>query len=447
MANNHFAINQIACFLFVISCCLPFQPLVDAKLGGFTIEIIHRDSQLSPFRNHSATVEDLSNGDALRSIARANHFHQSSSDTNKIQSTVTPTGGDYLMKLSIGSPPVEVLAVADTGKCYPQDAPLFDPNNSSTYVDLSCDSTFCEDLPSTSRHCSSWDNKCQYEHRYGDQSYTRGALATDTFTFVSTDGAAPFPNSVFGCGHNNGGTFDSRGSGVVGLGGGPLSLISQLGSQIEQKFSYCLLPRTMTSASKLKFGSDAILTGPEVVSTPFSSDSSGTFYYLTLESVSVEDKKITNNQLAAAADGGNIIIDSGTTLTLLESSFYDELETAVKEKIQLAPVDDPRGSYSLCYDRSSFENIPEVTLVFHFRGADVELKKLNLFRAISSDLSCFTMVPTNGGKSIYGNWAQINFQVEYDLAGKQVSFAPADCSQLGFKQSKTMILQCFPDAY
>ncbi|XAR57629.1 Nepenthesin [Bertholletia excelsa] len=444
MANNHSAINQIACFLFVISCCSPFQPLVEAKLGGFTIEIIHRDSQLSPFLNHSATIEDFSNGDALRSIARANHFHQFSLDTNKIQSTVIPNGGNYLMKLSIGSPPVEVLAVADTGsdlvwiqcepcpqsECYPQDAPLFDPNKSSTYVDLSCDSKFCEDLPSTSRDCSSLDNKCQYKYQYGDQSYTRGALATDTFTFDSTDGAAPFPNSVFGCGHNNRGIFDSHGSGIVGLGGGPLSLISQLGPQIEQKFSYCLLPRTVTSASKLKFGSDAILTGPEVVSTPFSSDSSGTFYYLTLESVSVGDKKITNDQMAAGGSGGgNIIIDSGTTLTLLETSFYNELEAAVKEKIQLAQVEDPRGSYSLCYDRSSFDNIPEITVVFHFRGADVELKKLNLFRTISSDLSCLTMIPTDGGISIYGNWAQINFQVEYDLAGKKVSFAPADCTQ------------------
>ncbi|XAR57630.1 Nepenthesin [Bertholletia excelsa] len=439
MANNHFGMNHITCFLFVISCYLPFQSLVEAKLGGFTVEIIHRDSKLSPFRNHSATIEDLCNDDVLRSIARANHFHLSSLESNKIQSTVTADGGGYLMKLSIGSPPVEVLAFADTGsdlvwiqcepcpqsECYPQDAPLFNPTKSSTYVDLSCDSKFCQVLPSRSRDCSISDNKCQYIYRYGDQSYTSGALATDTFTFDSTDGSvASFPNSAFGCGHNNEGTFTRRSSGLVGLGGGPLSLISQLGSQIEQRFSYCLLPRTVNSASKLKFGSDAILTGPGVVSTPILSDSSSTFYSLNLEGVSVEDKKITYSQ--TGADKG-IIIDSGTTLTLFESSFYDELEAAVAEKINLEPVQ-YQGGYKLCY-QSSFDNIPEIKVVFHFEGADVELKKLNLFRTISGDLTCFTMIPTNVGISIYGNWAQMNFQVEYDLAEKKVSFAPADCTQ------------------
>jgi hypothetical protein len=39
-------------------------------------------------------------------------------------------------------------------------------------------------------------------------------------------------NIVVGCGHNNAGTFNNKGSGIVGFGRGEASLVSQLGSSI-----------------------------------------------------------------------------------------------------------------------------------------------------------------------------------------------------------------------
>ena len=262
--------DHLLCFLLIFFSHLPLQSLVEAKPRGFTIDLIHRHSQLSPFYNNTATTDDFAIGDALRSIARASHFRTSSIDENKIESPVIPNGGGYLMKFSVGSPPIETLAIADTGSdlvwiqcepcdnCYPQDRAVFNPMQSSSYMELSCDSKPCQYLPI--HECGSTNNKCEYTSRYGDRSFTMGDLATDTFTFDSTDGqVAAFPNSILGCGHNNAGTFTSRESGLVGLGGGPLSLISQLGAQIEQKFSYCLLPMNINSASKLRFGTDSIL--------------------------------------------------------------------------------------------------------------------------------------------------------------------------------------------
>ncbi|GFZ15545.1 eukaryotic aspartyl protease family protein [Actinidia rufa] len=428
--------DHLLCFLLICFSHLSLQSLVEAKPRGFTIDLIHRHSQLSPFYNNTATPDDFAIDDALRSIARATHFRPSTIDENKIESPVIPNVGSYLMKLSIGSPAVTNLAIADTGSdlvwiqcepcdnnCYPQDRSPFNPMQSSTYMELSCDSKPCQYLPI--HGCGSTNNKCEYTYRYGDRSFTMGDLATDTFTFDSTDGqVASFPNSIFGCGHNNAGTFNSRGSGLVGLGGGPLSLISQLGAQIEQKFSYCLLPRTINSASKLRFGTDSILSGPGVVSTPIQFDDKGTFYYLTLEGASVGNKRIPYSNQMGTVNQGNIVIDSGTTLTILESRFYSDLEAALKEAIGLNPIPDPRGTYNLCYDSGS---VPEMTVVFHFTGADVMLKTLNLFRNLSYG-TCLAMLPDDE-LNIYGNWAQMNFQVEYDLGRKQVSFAPADCTQ------------------
>ncbi|CAK9165401.1 unnamed protein product [Ilex paraguariensis] len=414
----------------------PMSYVVEAKISGFSLELIHHDSQLSPFYNHSATPGELSSYDALRSIARINHFRPSSVDGEKIESLTIPNGGGYLMRISIGNPPVESLATADTGSdlvwiqcapcdnCYPQDSPIFDPVKSSTYMDLPCDSSPCQALPLS--QCGNTNNECQYRYDYGDRSYTVGVLSTDTFTFDSTNAqATAFPNSVFGCGHDNAGTFTSRGSGLVGLGGGPLSLISQLSAEIEQKFSYCLLPRTANSASKLKFGKDAIISG-EVVSTPISQprdSSSNTFYSLTLQAVSIGSNRIPYSQRE-----GNIIIDSGTTLTILESNFYNELEAAVKESISLSStVQDPRGNYRLCYDSTSFSTAPETPIIFQFTGADITLKTINTF-VVLDGITCLAIIPSNG-LNIFGNVAQINFQVGYDLAKKQVSFAPADCTQ------------------
>ncbi|KAA8528181.1 hypothetical protein F0562_035568 [Nyssa sinensis] len=305
----------------------------DSKIGGFSIDLVHRDSQLSPFYNHSSTPSDLARHDASCSIARVSQFHSSSIEENKIESIVIPNGGSYLMKFSLGTPPVETFAIADTGsdliwvqckpcnqnKCFPQDRPLFDPMKSSTYIELPCDSKPCQALQSS--QCDNTKNQCQYSYRYGDKSYTNGVLTTDTFTFDSAGGqAAAFPNSVFGCGYDNGGTFNSRESGLVGLGGGPLSLVSQLATEIDQKFSYCLLPRTVNSASKLKFGTDAVLSGQGVVSTPLKSRGSGTFYYLTLEAVSVGDKRIENRM-----DPNN----EGADVTLKRLNTFRELNTII----------------------------------------------------------------------------------------------------------------------
>lgn len=102
-------------------------------------------------------------------------------------------------------------------------------------------------------------------------------------------------------------------SGVVGLGGGPASLITQLGSSIGSKFSYCLLPLSLESnrTSKLSFGDAAVVSGDDVVSTPIVKKDPIVFYYLTLEAFSVGNKRIEFGRSSNGGDEGNIIIDSG----------------------------------------------------------------------------------------------------------------------------------------
>ncbi|GAB4832583.1 hypothetical protein Ancab_006599 [Ancistrocladus abbreviatus] len=136
------------------------------------------------------------------------------------------------------------------------------------------------------------------------------------------------------CGHDNGGSFNVKGSGLVSLGGGRLSLLSQMGNSIAGKFSHCFVPFTeTTSTSKMSFGSDAQVCGPGVMSTPLVKKEPDTFYHLTLESISIGNERLAYKSSSFedhhVVQEGNIIIDSGTTLTLLPREFYADLEAAL----------------------------------------------------------------------------------------------------------------------
>ncbi|KAL4654849.1 hypothetical protein ACB092_01G410100 [Castanea dentata] len=415
--------------------------LTGATKSGFTVDLIQRDSALSPSYNSSHTTFDRLYNSFARSISRANRFKLSlQSNSSSIQSNIIANDGEYLMKISLGTPALEVLGIADTGsdliwtqcepceKCYKQDLPLFDPRQSSTYCKVSCNSCLCEALNTAS--CGTDRNNCQYSYSYGDQSFTNGDLGVETLTIGSTTShQVTLPKIVFGCGHNNGGTFGKAESGIIGLGGGPLSLVSQLNKCKGGKFSYCLVPLENSNfTSKINFGNNGLVSGNGVVSTPLVAKDPSTYYYVTLEGISVGNERFAYkaSSKAVASNKGNIIIDSGTTLTLLPQDFHNDLISAVEKAIDAERVPDPRGVLSLCFRSKDDIDVPIITA--HFTGADVKLKPINTFARIYDDLVCFTMKPSDG-LPIFGNIAQINFLVGYDLKAKKVSFLPADCTK------------------
>ncbi|XP_042486398.1 aspartic proteinase CDR1-like [Macadamia integrifolia] len=408
--------------------------------GGFSVDFIHRDSMLSPSYDPSVTHFERLQNAFRRSVSRVNHFKQSLISPSEVSTPAFPVGGAYLMEISFGTPPVSNLAIADTGSdliwiqckpcvpCYKQDAPLFDPTKSSTYKNISCHTQECDLLENNS--CLS-DGSCGYGYSYGDTSFTQGFLATETFTLGSASSSSvSLPKKIFGCGQDDEGKFNKEESGLVGLGGGPLSLISQMKSTIGGKFSYCLVPLDNANPkSKLNFGSDAVVSGDGVVSTPLVSKHPDTYYYVTLEGISVGNKRLAYKKKYSRkvnAVEGNIILDSGTTLTFLPSDFYDNLVSEVKKSINAETVADPKGQLGLCYKVGSDIN---VSIAAHFTGADVQLKTLNAFVKISDEIVCFAFVPVKDDIAIFGNIAQNDFLVGHDLEARKVYFKPTDCTK------------------
>ncbi|KMZ72640.1 Eukaryotic aspartyl protease family protein, partial [Zostera marina] len=168
-----------------------------AKKLSFSVDYIHRDSPLSPFHNSSHTPYESLRESIDRDRFRLSSSKKSNDLSGSITSAVSPASFDYVMSISIGTPPFKFLALMDTGSdlnwmqclpcddCYPQDAPLFDPSRSSTFNELSCD--FDEDCPAAFLRCGD-DSKCRYLYPYTDGSYTKGVDSVDTFTFDSVSG-------------------------------------------------------------------------------------------------------------------------------------------------------------------------------------------------------------------------------------------------------------------
>ncbi|CAN1157129.1 Aspartic proteinase CDR1 [Linum perenne] len=442
--------------------CIVFE--AQGQYRGFSMDLIHRDSSRSPFYNPQETSAQRINNAARRSIARVHRFsniiHHITGELNDPNAPIVANNGEYLVNISLGTPPFSIVAIADTGSdiiwtqckpcnnCYKQDAPVFDPKSSTTYRTVSCSSDACNSLQNEGSSCSSNGQVCQYQVSYGDQSHTQGDVASETLTLASTAGRpVALLKTIIGCGHDNAGTFDSKGSGIVGLGGGSASLVSQLGSSIAGKFSYCLVPYTSTKpTSTMNFGTNAIVSGTNVVSTPlFSDPSQPTFYFLQLQAISVGSKKIPFQSSSIASSGGNIIIDSGTTsssitssggniiidsgttLTLVPTQFLSQLSEAVESQVMGGTkTSDPQGFFSLCYVIDSNIKVPPVTV--HFQGADLAMTSDNIFIHVSDKIMCLAFY-ANDELSIYGNVAQQNFLIGYDLQKHTISFKPTDCSK------------------
>ncbi|KAL3820545.1 hypothetical protein ACJIZ3_006450 [Penstemon smallii] len=434
MASYHKPLSNLF-YTFLLSYLASFclVSIIEAqKYGGITLDLIHRDSPHSPFYNISQTYFDR-----LSKL-----FHRSNSQL--IQARLIPDGGEYLMKIRIGTPPVEILGIADTGsdltwiqckpcyECYNQTSPIFDPKKTKTYRQVSCKSRQCS--YDGSLFCGS-SNRCKYEVSYVDKSYSMGDLAVDTFTFDSKSRkSVSFPKVVFGCGHWNHGTFKKMAPGIIGLGRGPLSIIKQLDKSIDGIFSYCLTFIDSNATSKISFGREAIVRGPKVKSTPIVRKYLDTFYCLTLEGISVDRERlaynfsINSNSKENSIDEGNIIIDSGTTLTYLPREFYDALESTLVKTIKARRVSSKLRAFKLCYEIPKDGKFNSPPIVAHFRGADLELPKRSTFYEVEKGIVCLTLVPSEN-LAFFGNLHQMNYHIEYDLKNQKLNFLKTDCSK------------------
>lgn len=418
------------------------------SMNGLRGELVHIDSPL--FSTHNISWAEWLERALERSKHRLRSFNGGRIGKTKatdLGAAVNRGNGEFVMKLAIGTPGVAIAGIVDTGSdltwtqckpcidCFAQSTPIFDPSLSSSYKKLPCSHTLCSAQALPEFSCKS--KSCEYTYTYGDFSITEGILSSEIFTFGSpkSEIEASKAQVLFGCGHDNEGSGFDHASGIVGLGRGPLSLITQLGKSLDYKFSYCLTD-SPSKSSTIFFGNSSQLNSKDFRSTPFEVNQTGqsSYYYLSLQGISVGNKllRIPNGAFEIQSDGtGGFIIDSGTTITYLPSVAYGALRNELVSLIKLTTADGSQIGLDLCYKVSVGTNplAKFPSLSFHFKGADFVLPPKNymILANRTGKLLCLAMMPSDDGVSIFGNVQQQNYQILYDLGKNMLSFSPALC--------------------
>ncbi|KAL3698921.1 hypothetical protein R1sor_016943 [Riccia sorocarpa] len=445
------------------------EEVVQTAKSGFNGETVTARRRLGEVSTYAslraeerATFPDITNPGGKKTTYNSTNSTSGADNLYSFQSMVGSGvrlgSGEYFVDFYVGTPARLFSVIVDTGSdltwvqcdpcklCYPQEGNYFNPNASSSYYGLRCNSTSCisaggfgEDSYGEGGCNPQNPGNCKYFYYYGDQSNTTGDYALETVTF-NVSGGAPLQieQILFGCGHSNVGLFQGSG-GLLGLGQGAISFVSQIGNLFGNKFSYCLVARDhpLGIKSPLVFGEDSAYANlenkmqwtPILRNTPVD-----TFYYVNITGVSVagEALPISEGVWAFDAQGyGGSIIDSGTTLTYFKPEAYDVISGRIQELISY-PMVTSIPVLNICYNVSGVMNPDFPSLTMTFQGdAVMELPFKNYFiRADPGDgVYCLALLPVGPkNMNIIGNFQQQNFHIVYDRGNSRLGFAHVDCS-------------------
>ncbi|GFQ05485.1 aspartic proteinase cdr1 [Phtheirospermum japonicum] len=344
-------------------------------------------------------------------------------------------GATFLVNISIGEPPIPQLLAMDTGSsltwvqrplctgCSLASSAIYNPKSSSTCKTLSCDSNQCQSYVDSS-NCPP-ESQCTYSIRYLDESVSKGLVALEKFTFVtSTGGEWEVRDLVFGFGLQSSGLLD-RLSGILGL--QVLNKYS-LVSRVDNKFSYCIgsIRDPHYAHNRLMLGEGAVIEG---YSTPLRIWHG--HYVVSLEGISVGERELKINQQELDF---NTVVDSGTTLTYLERSTFEQMRQEVMSLLDshLLRVIVNDNADRLCYRGDLGRDLggfPMVTLRLA-EGAEIYLDAESVFRRVADNVFCMAVDVSVSEVNIIGVLAQQYYNIGFDLNAMRISFMSIECELL-----------------
>ncbi|XP_031257963.1 aspartic proteinase nepenthesin-2-like [Pistacia vera] len=431
-----------------------------SKSPGLTLELIPRDSPKSPLYPGNLTRLERLQRMIRSSDARAAYLEAvlAPNATLAPDETIILTVGTgslfYIVYVGIGTPPVFVFLLLDTGggliwsqckpckNCYRQIYPMYDSLASSTYRKLSCDHPLCVGDNNLYR-CV--DQQCVYDVSYGNgEVNTKGVASLESFTVGDGDRVNVVRNLIFGCSddsrHPN---FQTNGviSGIMGFNRSPDSLASQLADPIGKRFSYCFpsFAEDMNHPIYVKFG-DEIPQIPGITPTiNFVTPTRNFYYYLKLNDISVGGRKLglEPGLFDIRQDGsGGVIIDSGALITIIDQyTVGRNAYTAVMEAFQnyydafnLERTGQVSEGFDLCYQKPPEGFNAFAFLVFRFEGDPFAVDPNNVhYFNVDEGYFCVALKAGNG-ISILGIWSQQQKRIIYDENINALQFIYDPCS-------------------
>ncbi|KAK2440023.1 saccharopepsin [Trifolium repens] len=411
------------------------NPKCDVQDHSSTLQVIHVFSPCSPFRpstplSFEETVLQMQDKDKTRlqfldSLVARKSIVPIASGRQIIQS---PT---YIVRAKIGTPPQTLLLAMDTSNdaawipctsCDGCASSLFAPEKSTTFKNVSCAAPECKQVPNPSCGVST----CNFNLTYGSSSIAAN-LVQDTVT-LATD---PIPIYKFGCVSKTTGT-SAPPQGLLGLGRGPLSLLSQTQNLYQSTFSYCLPSfKSLNFSGSLKLG--PVAQPKRIKYTPLlKNPRRSSLYYVNLQAIRVGRKIIDIPPAALAFNpttGAGTILDSGTVFTRLVEPVYvavrDEFRRRVGPNLTVTSL----GGFDTCY------NVPIVvpTITFLFSGMNVTLPEDNiLIHSTAGSTTCLAMAAApdnvNSVLNVIANMQQQNHRVLFDIPNSRVGVSRELCT-------------------
>ncbi|KAJ3707931.1 hypothetical protein LUZ61_011636 [Rhynchospora tenuis] len=390
--------------------------------------------QQQGFSHEQMLSNDQSRVDSIQGHISAVSGGANKSDPFASSKTIAQYGGsfgvaNYIVSIGIGTPSKNFTVVFDTGSdvtwiqcepcqryCYQQLEPIFDPSQSSTFANVSCNSDPCNDVG-----YACLGSSCLYGVRYGDSSYTVGYYAEDTLT-IAPDVISHFR---FGCGQNNNGTFGAV-AGLLGLGPASESFVSQTSYKYNRIFAYCL-PALSSSTGYLNFGTDSNL--PNTQRTPiFKNPSSQFYYYLNMTGLSVAGKSLKIESKVFSKAGA--IIDSGTVITRLPPDAYKALRSEFRKGMKQYKMAPSFSLFDTCYDFTGLDSvlIPSVGVQF-LNNVSLDLDPNGILYVLDISQVCLAFASNRerNDLGIFGNVQQRTFNVVYDVPNGYIGFSPEAC--------------------
>ncbi|MBA0828022.1 hypothetical protein Goarm_012748 [Gossypium armourianum] len=343
--------------------------------------------------------------------------------------------GNYIVRVKIGTPGQLMFMVLDTSNdvawvpcsgCNGCSATTFSPNTSSTYGSLDCGLPQCAQVRGLS--CPATGSAaCSFNQSYGGDSSFSANLVRDSLGLANDI----VPDFAFGCINAiSGGSVPPQG--LLGLGRGPMSLISQSGALYSGVFSYCL------PSFKSYYFSGSLKLGPvgqpkNIRTTPLlKSPHRPSLYYVNLTGISVGRVQvpIAPEYLAFNPNtGAGTIMDSGTVVTRFVQPIYkairDEFVKHVKGPFTAI------GVFDTCFDATAEAEAPLITL--HFEGLSMPLPMENSFLHTSAgSRACLAIAPVpnnvNAAMNVIANLQQQNHRILFDVINSRLGIAREACN-------------------
>lgn len=415
------------------------------NLNKLQLKLIHRDklpvySKTDQRRRFSARLRRDAKqvaGLVRRLSKKSDYAYNEEVDSfgSYVVSGMDQGSGEYFVRIGVGSPPSSQYVVIDSGsdiiwvqcqpcnQCYRQSDPVFNPTQSASFLGVSCDSSVCTRLENSGCH----SGHCGYEVDYSDGSYTEGILAFETLIV----GGTTIKNVAIGCGHRNKGMFVGA-AGLLGLGGGSMSFVGQLGGQTGGAFSYCLVSRGATSNSgSLVFGREAVPVGAAWINL-IRNPRAPSFYYVGLTGLGVGGLRVPLPDLVFGFDesgDGGVVMDTGTAVTRLPTAAYEAFRDSFITQTASLPRAPAVSIFDTCYNLGGFVSVRVPTVSFYFSdGPILTLPARNFLIPVDEQGTfCFAFAPSPSGLSIIGNIQQEGIQISIDGGNGFVGFGPNVC--------------------